>query len=112
MKKFKDAFNGLKLAFKQDFSFKLMLIIAFIVILLAFIFKFNKYEMALVLMSCSLVLGLELINSSIEELANIIQPQYDLRIKKVKDLAAAGVLVASILSGIIGIVLLMNKIWR
>ena len=52
----------------------------------------------------------EIFNSSIEDLADVVCPERDERIKKVKDLAAAAVLVSAIAALIIGLIVFIPKI--
>ena len=57
------------------------------------------------------VFALEIINTSIEQIANFISPQEHDAIKKIKDLAAAAVLVGAITAFIIGCIIFLPKIY-
>ena len=60
-----------------------------------------------VLLLCiGLVLGSEVANSAIERLADVVQPERDPAIRDVKDIAAGGVLVASVAAAAVGVVAL------
>jgi|GEM_PF-3943165 len=50
------------------------------------------------------------INTSIEHVANFIQPNQDIKIKDIKDLAAGGVLIVALTSLIVGMIIFLPKI--
>jgi diacylglycerol kinase len=53
---------------------------------------------------------LELVNTSIEEMVDLVSPEIQEKAKVAKDVAAATVLVASIGSVIVGVLLFLPKI--
>jgi diacylglycerol kinase len=55
------------------------------------------------------VIAMELINSSIEELADLYSREHNPRIKKIKDLGAGAVLVAAIAALIVGVIIFLPK---
>jgi diacylglycerol kinase len=60
----------------------------------------------------SLVLILELVNTVIETIIDIVNPDISERVKIAKDVAAATVLLASVGSVIIGALLFIPKLFR
>ena len=93
MKKFKDAFNGLLLGFKHK-----GIIIQFVLMVLAIIggsiIKLDYYEWLAFVICIFMVLSSEFLNTSIEKIGDYLNNEYDDKIKVIKDLAAAGVLLA------------------
>ena len=59
-------------------------------------------EMGLIVLCCALVLSLELANTALEELADIVSAAHDARIGRIKDLMAGAVLVASCGAALVG----------
>ncbi|HBK94801.1 MAG TPA: diacylglycerol kinase, partial [Porphyromonadaceae bacterium] len=57
-----------------------------------------------------LVLALEAVNTSIETLADLVSKERNATIKKVKDLAAAGVLLAAMAALAVGVLVFLPKI--
>ena len=55
-----------------------------------------------VVITMGFVIAMELINSSIEGLVNLVSPQHQPLAGKIKDIAAAAVLIAAITSVVIG----------
>ena len=56
-----------------------------------------------------LVLGMELVNSAIERLADKISTERDPVIGKIKDLSAGAVLISAIAAAIVGLIILVPK---
>ena len=54
----------------------------------------------------------EIFNSAIENLADVVSPEYNDAIKRVKDYCAAAVLLASILAVIAGLLIFLPEIIR
>lgn len=106
----KYAVNGIRLFFKTERNGQIQIGIATLVILLGFIFKIERTEWIAILFCIMLVIGFEMINTAIENLCNLVHPDYHPRIKIIKDLSAGAVLMAAILSAIIGIVIFFPRI--
>ncbi|OIO45837.1 diacylglycerol kinase [bacterium (Candidatus Gribaldobacteria) CG23_combo_of_CG06-09_8_20_14_all_37_87_8] len=104
---FKYAITGIKTAFKKEQSFRLMLLAVFFVLGLSFILGLNNFAKAILVLSCGFVLGLELLNSQIEKILDIVQPCLDSRVKHIKDLSAGAVLIASITALVVAIFLFL-----
>ncbi|MEE1203148.1 MAG: diacylglycerol kinase family protein, partial [Bacteroidales bacterium] len=67
-------------------------------------------EWTVVVICIAMVISAEIINSSLERMADFVQPEKDNRIKEIKDLGAAAVLVCAIASVIVGIIIFLPKI--
>ena len=103
--KFKVAFNGLYIAL-QDKSIILQFVIGGLVIIFGFIYKFTNNEWLWVISCIFIVLLTEMLNTCIEYLCNLIDQNYNEKIKKIKDLSAGCVLLASMYSIVIGCLIL------
>lgn len=109
-KSFKFAFDGLKTAFLKGRNFKIQISVGVLAFVLGLIFKISTTEWLNLVIVIMLVLILELVNTSIEEIVNLVSPEIRERAKMAKDVSAATVLVASIASVIIGALLFLPKI--
>ena len=67
-------------------------------------------EWVTIIIVIGFVFSVEIINSSIENLADFVSPNYNEIIKKVKDLSAASVLISALVSLIVGIIIFIPKI--
>ena len=68
------------------------------------------FEWIVVLLGIALVISLEYINSSIELLCDHVHAEFHETIKKIKDFGAAAVLIASLIVGVIGIIIVLQYI--
>lgn len=110
LKSFSFAFSGLKTLWKEEHNFRIHFLAAFVVIVAGFIFKISAFEWVSVILSIGFVFSAEIINTSIENLSDFVSPSKNNRIKKVKDISAAGVLIAAIAALIVGLVIFLPKI--
>lgn len=111
LKSFKYAFNGLWTLVRDEPNSRIHLIVAVVVIFLGFYFHLSSFEWIVIIFSIGLVLFAEFVNTAFENIADFISPRYDVRIKKIKDLAAAGVLVCASVALVIGLIVFLPKVW-
>jgi len=108
--KFQVAFNGLIEGLLTDFSIQLQFIFAFIAIIIALIFSFTYIEWSIWLICISMVITLEYLNSSFENIIDRLDPSYHVLTKKAKDLGAAAVLISALFSLVIGIIFIYQHL--
>lgn len=108
--RFKFAFQGLKVLVKEEHSARIHLFATVCVLASGFIFKISAFEWMAIIFAAGLVISLETVNSSIENMADFISPEKHPRIKKIKDLAAASVLIGAITALAIGLIVFVPKI--
>ena len=89
--KTKYSFNGLGTAFKNEDSFRIEVLLAFILIPLSFYASESKIELMLMLTSTLIVLIVELINSAIELTLDRISLSKNNLTKRAKDIGSAAV---------------------
>jgi len=110
IRSFQYAFNGLKILFCEEHNARIHLFVAVCVLVAGIILKISAIEWMAVVFAIGLVISLESINSSIENLADFVSPEKHNWIKKIKDLSAAGVLVAAIAAAIVGLIVFIPRI--
>ncbi len=110
LRSFGFAFNGLKILFREEHNARIHLLAAVVVIIAGFCFHISILEWMVVVLAIGLVITMEIINSAIENMADFVSPERHEKIKKIKDLAAAGVLVSAITALIIGMIIFVPKI--
>jgi len=99
---FRNAANGFKEVLKHEQSFRLQIVFAGVVVVLMFYFPLVALERAILILVCALVLGLELLNSQIERALDLVAPHYNYKVKAIKDISAAAVLVAVLAAMLVG----------
>lgn len=102
---FKYAFQGIWVLFKEEPNVRIHAVAAMIAIGLAVYFDVHVIEWLAIAGCIGLVFFAEAMNSAIEALADHVTPEKHPQIKKVKDLAAAGVLFVAIAAGVVGFVI-------
>ncbi len=112
LKSFKYAFNGLRILIKEEHNARIHLFATVCVIIAGLFFNISMNEWIGVIFSIGLVFSLEIINSSIENIADFISPEKHKMIKKIKDLSASGVLISAITALIIGLIIFIPKILK
>ena len=110
VKSFTYAFNGLKLCFASEVNFKIHLLSAILVLLLGVVFRISSTEWLAIIFCIAFVTALEMINTAIEKLCDVVNAAFDPGIKKVKDITAGAVLVAAVGSLVIGVIIFLPRI--
>lgn len=107
---FKFALKGIYFILRTQPNFKIQLLLALLSIILGFSLHISSIEWSVIILLIGLVLSAEVINTSVEILCDKIEQDYHESIRRVKDIAAASVLIASICAFIIGIIIFLPKI--
>lgn len=110
IKSFGNAFRGIFFAFKTQHNIWIHSLAIVVVVIAGFIFKLNLLEWGLVVFAIGLVLVSEMINTAIEWLVDLVSPEYQEKAGLIKDVAAGAVLIAVIISVIIGAIVFLPKI--
>ena len=97
------AASGIVFALVRERNFQIECGFALVALALAFWIPLLPSEWALLLFVIGWVLTLELINTIIERILDIVKPNVHPYVRVVKDMAAGAVLIASFISVLIGI---------
>lgn len=98
-----NAFRGIFLMMKSERNFQIEVFALMINLFMIVFLKLNQIDAVLILICCFAVLSAEILNTAIEKICDIIQPQYDVRIKFIKDISAGAVLILTILAVFVGL---------
>jgi diacylglycerol kinase len=93
MAKFAAAFSGLGYASRTQSSLRVQGVSGVLVVVLACVTGLSPVEWAVLLLAIGLVMGLELVNTSIEAVVDRVSPEYSELARVAKDTAAGAVLV-------------------
>jgi diacylglycerol kinase len=107
---FKYAFNGIKLATKEETNMRIHIVIMVLVIIAGFCFRISIIEWLICLICFGLVIAAEMINTAIETVVDMAMPKINEKAKIAKDVAAGAVLVMAIISAIIGLIIFIPKL--
>ncbi len=109
-KSFSYAWTGIKSAFREEPNFRIHAAAASLAIILGLYFHLSRTEWLVICLTIASVVGLELVNTAIEALVNLISPQIHPLAQLAKDTCAAAVLVGSISAVIVGLLIFVPKI--
>lgn len=109
LRSFGYALGGLRYAWRVQRNFRLEAYLGLFALFLALWLGVNPWP---VLLFAALVLALELMNTALEALTDLISPVYHPLAKAAKDAAAAAVLLASLLALLAGLYLFLPPLLR
>ena len=102
-KSFGYAFKGLKKVLREEQNLQIQLGVASIVLFLAAVWDVNRMEWIILVLVIGLVMLMEIANSAVERITDVLKPRLDHYVKEIKDITAAAVFLASLVAVIIGI---------
>lgn len=105
------AFRGLIIAGNER-NIRIHFIAAMLVTMAGFVVEISLTRWMIILILFAMVISTELINSALERLANMVEPNVNSHIRDLKDIAAGAVLLTSIVSVIIGIIIFAPEILK
>jgi diacylglycerol kinase len=112
IKSFRSAFSGVVLLLKFEYNARIHLAVFILVLIVGFLLKISAAEWLVIVFAAGLVFASECFNTALEYLADEVSPRYSKKIKKAKDVAAAGVLISAAVSVIVGIIVFLPRIIR
>lgn len=101
---------GLWISFKEEKSMLTLVVISLILIGIGYAVKLNAIEWAVTILSLFLSLIVEVINTAIEATVDTISFQYNVKVKKIKDIASAATLLMTLASASVICIIYINKI--
>lgn len=102
---FKYAFRGIKFALRTEKNLRFHFCFALLVIAVGLFFGLKKFEWLVVLLAVAAVITAELFNSAIENLVDLVSPEYREQAGRIKDIASGAVLFTVILAVIVGLII-------
>lgn len=110
VRSFKYAFAGLKTLFLEEHNARIHAAAAVVATILGFVLDISPNEWIALVIVIGAVFVCELFNTSLEALADFASPEKHPQIKKVKDLAAAAVLMSALSALITGAIIFLPKL--
>lgn len=101
------AVDGLVYAIRHERNLKIHFVLALIAMLASLVIDLGVVQLLLVLMSITMVIVAELFNTAVEAMVNLFTVRNHPLAKIAKDVAAAGVLMASIYALVVGYLILL-----
>lgn len=109
-RKFYYAFKGIFSSLREEKSMIVHVIISLLVIVFSFGIKISISSWPIIVLVIGLVISLELINTAIENLVDMVSFKYNINARKVKDISAAATLIVSIVAITIALLIFIPRI--
>lgn len=107
---FRNAFSGLKWAIKTQPNFQIHFILACIAIIVGVYLHASNTEMSVLILAIIFGLGVEMMNTSIEEMTDLITKEWRQEAKIAKDVSAGMMLLTAIGTIILALFIFVPKI--
>lgn len=112
LRTFSYAIEGILNALRSEKNMRFHLFCSIIVLLVSYYFSITKTEWLFILLAIGGMFALELANTAIERVVDLVTSEYHPLAKQAKDLAAGAVFVYAILSVAIGIIIFLPYIFK
>jgi diacylglycerol kinase len=107
---FSVAGRGIAEAAVKERNIRIQLAVGAVTFAAAACLHFSGEKYVIIFAVCAIVIAFELLNSALEAIADIIQPEFHQAVRYAKDVAAAAVLIASIGGAVVGVWLFLPAI--
>jgi diacylglycerol kinase len=101
-KSFKYAFKGFFKILNEEQNLRFQALAGLVVFILGVFFQISKIDWALLVISSSLVIVMEVVNSAVERVGDVLKPRLNGYVKEIKDIMAAAVMIASLAAIVVG----------
>jgi len=108
--------RGLFRAWKNEMNLRLEIIAALVAVIASILLKISLIGVAIIILTSTLVISLELLNTMIELVSDVLKPRLNHYVAQIKDMTAAAVIVAALGSlGVAACLLvppIVHLLWR
>ena len=106
-KSFAYAFRGLGKTLREEQNLQIQSAAGLVVIILGWYFRIEVEKWLILILVIGLVILMELINSAVERITDVLKPRLDSYVKEIKDIMAAAVMLASVIAIIVGLIIFL-----
>jgi diacylglycerol kinase len=110
MKSFGPAFQGISYILKNEKNTWVHLAASIVAVIFIFLFKLNYIETLFFISAIFIVWISEIFNSAIEYTLDFIHPEKDSKIKMIKDISAAGVLLSASYALLVAFIIILSRL--
>ncbi|WP_420708826.1 diacylglycerol kinase family protein [Bacillus sp. REN16] len=107
IKSFSYAIQGLREAFFSERNLQIHFLFSIIVVICGFLFQITKVEWMVILVLIGGMFSIEMINTAVEKVVDLVTNEFHPLAKKAKDIAAGAVLIYAIIAVIIGLIIFL-----
>ncbi len=107
---FQYAGRGVAGLFRFENNAKVHLLAAVVVVAVGICLNINRIEWVIIITQIGLVFAAEAINTALEKLCDLVQPDYHPQVKVIKDVASGAVLILAITAVLVAILIFIPKL--
>ncbi len=111
-KSFGYAFEGIFAVIKKERNMQIHCCMMVLVILAGLFFQISAVEWCICFVLFGLIMSLELVNTAVESVVDLVTEERRPLAKLAKDAAAGAVLIASIMAAVAGLIIFLPKGWE
>ncbi|MBB5324752.1 undecaprenol kinase [Anoxybacillus tepidamans] len=111
-KRFLYAWSGIVTAAKEETHMKIHLTFAAVAMVFAFVFHISIQEWLVLLLTIGVVISLEMVNTAIERVVDLVTKDVHPLAKAAKDIAAGAVFVAAVMAVAVGLIIFWPYVIR
>jgi diacylglycerol kinase len=106
------AFKGLFSALKEEQNMRIHALAIFAVTVSGIFLGLSAMEWAIIALTIGFVISTELMNTAIEDLVDLVSPEFNKKAGRIKDIAAGAVLATAIIATVVAVYIFGNKIFN
>jgi len=106
------AFEGVQYLLRTQRNAWIHAAITLFVLVMGAVFRITRLEWIVILLTIAVVWATESLNTAMEVLIDFVSPEQRPMAKTCKDVSAAGVLIASLVAIVIGVLIFGPYVWR
>lgn len=110
-KSFGYAWSGLRIVLQKEHNTWIHLALTLLAVLFGILLHISRVEWMALLIVMALVWITEILNTCIEKIMDFVHPEYHPKVKIIKDMAAAAVLIMAIVAVIVGGLIFIPKLF-
>lgn len=107
---FNFAIEGVVYVIKTQRNMKVHFFVAMLVLVLALVLNVTRFELLVILVTIGMVMAVEMLNTAVEEIVNLVTKKAHPLARTAKNIAAGAVLVVSIMAVGVGYLIFFDKI--
>ncbi|MCX6306362.1 MAG: diacylglycerol kinase family protein [Bacteroidetes bacterium] len=111
LKSFGFAFNGLRMVLSTQQNVWIHIVVSCLVMVAGIFARLTAVEWCIIVLTISLVLAMEIMNTAIEKLVDFVSPGFHEQAGLIKDISAAAVLLAAAGAVIAGLIIFVPKVF-
>lgn len=106
---FGHAFDGIRIGVTER-NMKIHCLMAFLVVVFGILLRISVTEWCICLVLFGLIMGLELVNTAVEAVVDMVTEEYHPLAKRAKDTAAGAVLIAAVMAAAVGLIIFIPRL--